>query len=158
MNLMVNFDSFNSASIGYEQISDWTKPSLLEFEIEAKYSKEFEYLEEVKGYKEGWDSYDGKIANKNSILSSIEILSSFTNELKTSNTLSNFPEFCLAPDGILGFEWDYAKDANLFARIFSPNKIEYVLTENNNKQSLKEIKSAAFIEMCKEKLQYNQAA
>lgn len=154
---MVNFDSLNSINIGYEQSYDWIKPSFLEHEIDVRYSKEFEYLKEVGGYKEGWDSYDGKIADKNSILSSIEVLSSFTNELKISNTLSDFPEFCLAPDGILGFEWDYAKDANLFARIYSPDKIEYVLTENNNKQSLKEIKNAAFIEMCKEKLQYSQA-
>ena len=155
---MVNFDSLNSANIGYEQSSDWIKPSFLEHEIEVQYSKEFEYLKEVGGYKEGWDSYDGKIPSEVSIRYSIDFLSSFANELKKSNILSHFPEFCLAPDGVLGFEWDYAKDANLFARIYSPDKIEYVLTENNNKQSLREIKSAAFIEMCKEKLQYNQAS
>ena len=120
--------------------------------------KNLSILKKVGGYKEGWDSYNGKVADKDSILSSINVLSSFTNELKASNTLSNFPEFCLAPDGILGFEWDYAKDSNLFARIHSLDKIEYVLTENNNKQSPKEIKSEEFVEMCKEKLQYNQAA
>ena len=154
---MVDFDSrFHPIGI-YEQSYDWM-PSFMEHEIEAQYSKEFEYLKEVGGYKEGWDSYNGKVPSEESIRYSINFLSSFANELKKSNTLFHFPEFCLASDGILGFEWDYAKDANLFARIHSPDKIEYVLTENNNKQSLKEIKSAAFIEMCKEKLQHNQAA
>ena len=118
---MINFDSLNP-NISIEQVSDWIKPSFIEYEIEARYSKEFEYLKEVGRYKEGWDSYNGKVANRDSILSSIDVLSSFTNELKTSNTLSNFPEFCLAPDGILGFEWDYAKDSNLFARIHSLDK------------------------------------
>lgn len=156
---MINFDSFNfSSTVKFEQISDWIKPSLLEFEIETRYSKEFEYLKEVGGYEKGWDSYDGKVADKDSILSSIDVLFSFTNELKASNTLSNFPEFCLASDGILGFEWDYSKDANLFARIHSADKIECILTENNNKQPAKEIKSEEFIALCKEKLQYNQAA
>ena len=154
---MVDFDSrFNPIGI-YEQSYDWI-PSFMEHEIEVQYSKEFEYLKEVGGYKEGWDSYDGKIPSEESIRYSIDFLSSFANELKKSNIVSHFPEFCLAPDGVLGFEWDYAKDANLFARIHSPDKIEYVLTKNNNKQSFKEVKSAEFIEMCKEKLQYNQAA
>lgn len=154
---MVNFDSLNPTS-GYEQISGWIKPSFIEHEIEIRYSKEFEYLKEIGGYKKGWDSYNGEVPNEKSIRSSINFLSSFTNELKKSNTLSHFPEFCLASDGILGLEWDYAKDSNLFARIYSPDKIEYSLTEKNNKQSLKETNSADFIEMCKEKLQYNQAA
>lgn len=155
--MKVNFDSLKLTS-GYEETYDWIKPSFIDYGIQVKYSKEFEYLKEVGRYKEGWDSYDGKVADKDSILSSIDVLSSLTNELKASNTLSAFPEFCLAPDGILGFEWDYAKDANLFARIYSPDKIEYSLTEKNNKQSPKETNSADFIEMCKEKLQYNQAA
>lgn len=155
---MMDFDSkFNPIGV-YKQSYDWIKPSFIEYDIDVMYSKEFEYLKEVGEYKEGWDSYSGKAPNEQTIRYSINFLSSFTNELKKSNILSHFPEFYLAPDGILGFEWDYAKDANLFARIYSPDKIEYVLTDNNNKQSRKEIKSAAFIEMCKEKLQYNQAA
>lgn len=154
----MDFDSnFNPIGV-YKQNYDWIKPSFIEHDIDVMYSKEFEYLKEVGEYKDGWDSYDGKAPDELSIRYSINFLSSFANELKKSNILSHFPEFCLAPDGVLGFEWDYAKDANLFARIYSPDKIEYVLTENNNKQSLKEIKSAAFIEMCKEKLQYNQAS
>lgn len=156
---MINFDSLNlNPTVSIEQISDWIKPSFMEHEIEVRYSEEFEYLKKIRGYKEGWDSYNGQVPDKGSILSSIDVLSSLTNELKISNTLSHFPEFCLAPDGILGFEWDYAKDSNLFARIHSLDKIEYVLTENNNKQSPKKINIAYFIEMCREKLQYNQAA
>ena len=132
------------------------KLSSLEHKIKVQSSKEFKYLKEIKRYKENWDSYDGKIPNKMSVQCSIDFLSFFTNELKKSNISSHFPEFCLAPDGILGFEWNYTKNANLFARIYSPDRIEYILTENNNKQLLKKVKNAAFIKMCKEKLQYNQ--
>ena len=155
---MINFDSFSSNSITNVEKISWVRPSFLTFEIQARYSKEIEYLKEIEEYKEGWDSYDGKVADQNSIISSFNVLSSLTQELKESNTLSTFPEFCLAPDGILGFEWDYAKDKNLFARIYSPYKIEYSLTEKNNKQSPKETNIEDFIEMCKEKLQYNQVA
>ena len=155
---MINFDSYNSNSITNVEKISWVRPSFLTFQIQAGYSKEIEYLKEIKGYKEGWDSYDGKIADQNSIISSFNVLSSLTQELTASNTLSAFPEFCLAPDGILGFEWDYAKDSNLFARIYSPNKIEYSLTEKDNKHLPKETNIEDFIEMCKEKLQYNQVA
>ena len=151
------FDSLKLSS-GYEEISDWIKPAFIDHLIQVKYSKEFEFLKEVRGYKKGWDSYGGKVADKNSIRSSINFLSSLTKELKASNTLAAFPEFCLAPDGILGFEWDYAKGANLFARIYSQEKIKYSLTEKNNKQSFQETNSANFIEICKKKLQFNQAA
>ena len=153
---MITFDSkFDPPGI-CEQIHD-SVPSFIEHDIDIQYSKEVEYLKEVDGYKKGWDSYEGKIADKDSIRSSIDVLSSFATELKALKILSSFPEFCLASDGILGLEWDYAKNANLFARIYSRNKIEYRLTENNNKQPLKETNSANFIGMCKEKLQHNQA-
>ncbi len=155
---MVTFDSrFDPPGI-YEQRNDLI-PSFIEHKIDTQYSKEFKYLTGVREYGEGWDSYNGKTPIEKSIEYSIKFISSFTEKLKESKTLlSHFPEFCLASDGILGFEWDYAKDSNLFARIYEPNKIECILTENNNKQPPKEINSADFIEMCKEKLQYNQAA
>ena len=153
---MVYFDSLNSNS-RYEKTYEWIKPSFIEHEIEVRYSTELEYLKKIRGYKEGWDSYNGKAPNEESIRSSITFLSSFTTELEKSNILSHFPEFCLAPDGVLGLEWDYAKDSNLFARIYSKDRIEYSLTEKNKKQPLKETNREDFIEMCKE-LQYNQVA
>lgn len=156
--MVITFDSkFNPPGI-YEQ--KYSTPSFIEHEIDILYSRELKYLTtEIKEYKEGWDSYDGKTPIKESIEYSIQFICYLTKKLKESNTLSpHFPEFCLAPDGVLGFEWDYAKDANLFARIHSSDKIECILTENNNKQISKEIKSEEFIELCKEKLQYNQAA
>ena len=117
------------------------------------YSKEFKYLKEVSGYQAGWDSYGGRPPDKQSIQCSISLLTSFAHELKESRILSNFPEFCLSPDGILGFEWEYAKNANLFARIYSSDKIEYTITENNKVHLPKEMKSAEFFEMCKKKIQ-----
>lgn len=154
---MVSFDSFNPSS-GYEKSYDLMKPSFIGHDIEVRYSTEFEYLKRIREYKEGWDSYNGKAPNKSSVESSIGLLSSFTVELKKLNTLSHFPEFCLAPDGVLGLEWDYAKDSNLFARIYSTDKIEYSLTEKNNNQPPQEINSEDFIEMCKEKLKFNKVA
>ena len=156
---MTRFDSLTPAGIYAPIDHNWIRPSYIEYAIETKYSKEFRYLQEVRNYTKGWDSYDGKPPNKQSIIHSVYFLSSFTNELRKSNIVSHFPEFCLAPDGILGFEWDYAENAHLFARIYSADKIEYTLKENNCEQPPKEIKNEDFIEMCKEKLyQYNQVA
>ena len=131
---MVKFDSFYNINIGgvisiggYEQICT-ERPVFPTFKrehrIEDMYSKEFNYLKEVSEYQAGWDSYAGKIPDKQSVQCSISLLSAFTRELKESRIFSDLPEFCLAPDGVLGFEWDYAQNANLFARIYSPNKIE----------------------------------
>ena len=123
-------------------------------DIEFRYSKEVEYLKEVKNYKKGWDSYNGAIPKPESLQGGIDFLTSFTKELKKSNILlSSFPEFCLAPDEILGFEWDYAKNSNLFARIHNQKKIEYILTENNKKQASKETNIETLIKICKKKLQ-----
>ena len=123
-------------------------------DIEFRYSKEIEYLKKVKNYKKAWDSYNGEIPKPKSLQASIDFLSSFTKELKKSTLLlSSFPEFFLAPDGILGFEWDYGKNSNLFARIYKHNKIEYILTENNKKQALKETNIENLIKIGKEKFQ-----
>lgn len=159
--MFLTFDSFKPS---HQEIcslnpSSFTPSSFINYEIDCRYSKELEYLKEIKEYKEGWDSYDGKTADENSLSSSINLLSHFTKELKNLNILTSFPELCLAPDGIVGFEWDYAQDANLFARIHSLNEIEYSLTENNKKKPLREIvDSEIFIEMCKEKLTTTKAA
>ena len=159
---MVKFDSPFTNIGGYEQIYEkHSFPTVWEHSIDVMYSKEFDYLKEVSGYKADWDSYGGRAPDKQSVQCGINFLSSFTNELKESRILPpGLPEFCLAPDGILGFEWDYARNENLFARIYSPYKIEYTITENNNVRTSKEVKSAEFLEMCQKKIQYqdNQAA
>ncbi|MDE0151318.1 MAG: hypothetical protein OXK80_02320 [Bdellovibrionales bacterium] len=156
---MTRLDSFDSIGIYKHADFRWVKPSYIEHNVKFNYSKELVYLqEEVRNYKEGWDSYGAEVPDAQSIMCSIGFLSSFTNELRNLNTISDFPEFCIAPDGILGFEWDYAKNSHLFARMYSADKIEYTVTENNIKQLPKEVKSADFLEICKEKLQYNQAA
>ena len=157
---MLTFDSHSINIGGYEQIYKERPylPTLIEHGIDVMYSKEFNYLKEVSRYQVGWDSYGGRVPDKQSIQCGVSLLASFAHELKESRILSNLPEFCLAPDGVLGFEWDYAQNANLFARIYSPDKIEYTITENNDEYPSKEMKNEEFLEMCKEKIQYNQAA
>lgn len=157
---MLKFDSYSINRGGYKQIYKESPsfPTLIEHEIDIMYSKEFKYLKEVSGYQAGWDSYEGKAPDKQAVQCGISLLSSFTHELKELRVLSSLPEFYLAPDGVLGFEWGYAQNANLFARIYSPDKIEYIITENNDKHPSKEMKIAEFFEMCKKKIQYNQSA
>ena len=155
----LDFDAFKPPNISQEQIYNWIKPSFLEHNIAFNYSKEVEYFKEIQDYKTGWDSYDGYIPKPESIQGGIDFLASFTKELKKTNILlSTFPEFCLASDGILGFEWDYAKNSNLFARIYTSQKIECILTTNNKKQPPQEITSEKLIEICKEKLQPDKVA
>ena len=125
--------------------------------INKMYSKEVEYLKDIKNYKKGWDSYNGETPKPESLQGGIDFLAFFNNELqKTNILLSAFPEFCLASDGILGFEWDYAKNSNLFARIYKPNKIKCILT-TNNKQQTKETNIENLIKICKKKFQSHKA-
>ncbi len=157
---MRSFDNYNQTVYQMIQYKDFFS-DFKAYEIDVKYSKELNYIQEIQNYEDNWDSYDGKMPKKNSILFSIDFLSNFADTVKNLDVPYNdhFPEFCLAGDGILGLEWDYAKNANLFARVYSPNKIDCILTENDQKRHLKEMKGADFIEMCKRKLQlYSQAA
>ena len=153
---MRQFDSFSFKEIDYKYTySDDIFFNFSEYAIEKQYSKELGYIKDIQNYRDNWDSYKGKAPKEDSILLSIDFLSSFTRTLKNLSISYNnhFPEFCLAGDGILGLEWDYAKNANLFARFYSSDKIEYILTENNQKHTTKEMKGADFIEFCKEKLE-----
>lgn len=121
------------------------------FELDSMYSKEVDYLEEVKTYANGWDSYDGLAPNGISIQKSIQLLANFKRIKEKLNYLLGFPEVCLSPDGFLGFEWDYAKGCNFFARVF-PESVEVTLIANDRPEPRQDVKYEEFNKFLDEKL------
>lgn len=100
-----------------------------------KYWKEetLKSLREAKKYEEGWDSYDAKKPLQESIDMGIDIVerfSAFVNE----KDIDSFPDFCLAPDGIVGFEW-CNKDVSYFVRFVNLENVN-IVTSDNKKNSL----------------------
>lgn len=118
--------------------------------VQEKYSKELCYIEEIQKYKKGWDSYAGLPPLPESLQLGRRALSAFAERLERSGILNfSFPEFCLAPDGILGMEWDYAPGENLFARFCGGGKVECALTNGGQKKT-EEMRGEGFINLCKE--------
>ncbi len=117
--------------------------------IQEKYSKEVCYIKEIQKYKKGWDSYESLPPLPESVSLGSGVLSALAKHLETSRAvILSFPEFCLAPDGILGMEWDYASDNNLFARFYAGGRVKCELTNAGEKKA-EEMKYEKFMNLCK---------
>ena len=118
--------------------------------------KQFNLIKEFKTYTDGWDSYDGNKPKAESLSLSEWFLLEFDQILKNKcpSYCRHYPEFSLAPDGVLGFEWDYAPDKNLFARLHSIDKVEVIIREKTSKSNPKVniVDRKKFIQICKDKL------
>ena len=131
--------------------------SHLEREPERLYSKEHQYLTELHSYGNNWDNYGAFKPLTGSLITSEKLLKDL-HDLKNSIPLNSYPEFLLAPDGIIGFEWDYTKDSRLFARVHSPEKIEYQITTNGKEQKEQTVNINQFTDVCKNIRSTYQAA
>ena len=83
----------------------------------------FDRLKEINKLKDNWDSYGGKAPDRKSLwLAFFSLKTDIEIPLMRRADISTLPSFSLAPDGIVGFEWEMSKKY-LFVRFYDLEKV-----------------------------------